>query len=599
MYSLRPYQQRALDELMSWLNRHNDGNPIVDACVGAGKSIIIAELCKSIIELDPQARIVMCVASKELCQQNLEKLRAIWEDAPAGVCSASLGQKDMNSQIIFATIGSIAKYAHELGKVNILIIDECHNVNSDNAGMYRSFIEDIKKYGSPYVCVIGFTGTPFRGDGIWLWQGKDPLFAGTATRVTMDELLKLGFLSPLVVDQGTPETIDTTGVKTSMGDYVVKDLENAALDPVIIKKTVSDLCERGAERKKWLIFCVTIDHAKAVLDELKVTENEHFTLNLNPEMVTSKTSNIMRSDILARFKLPHNQPSAINCLVNVACLTTGFDAPSTDLIALLRPTKSPVLYVQIAGRGMRIADGKQNCLWLDYTSTTRDLGPVNLIKGRNKINVVTDGTAPFKYCPDCGNMNPIHATECVECGALIPVNQNSPHNSTASNALPLHGFQSQPQLWFDIEQVGYYKHQGKNGKPPTLRIDYHVVDEVYPISEWKCFEHDGFALRMASQWWSDHMVGFDIPFSVDEALQLIHENQLTIYPTRIQCQKDAQGKFWQIKKYEYERKDRPTVISFGSNPDFLSNPVTGDIAFNNRMKNDMPTASEIDIDVPF
>lgn len=598
MYSLRPYQERALSELMDWLNRHTDGNPIVDACVGAGKSIIIAELCKRIIELDPQARIVMCVASKELCQQNLEKLRAIWKDAPAGVCSASLGQKDMTSQIIFATIGSIAKYAADLGKVNILIIDECHNVNTDNAGMYRSFIEDIKRFGSPYLCVIGFTGTPFRGDGIWLWQGKDPLFAGTATRVTMDELLKLEFLAPLVVDQNTPETIDTTGVKVAGGDYVVKDLENAAINPEIIRATVQDLYERGQSRKKWLIFCVTIEHAELVLEEIKRTAKDYSKLNLYPEIVTSKTSYLVRHDVLSRYKLPHNYPSAVNCLVNVACLTTGFDAPETDLIALLRPTKSPVLYVQIAGRGMRIADGKQDCLWLDYTSTTRDLGPVNLIKGRNKINTVVDGQAPFKYCPECGNPNPIHALECVECGEPIPVGEKHPHNVTASTALPLHGFQPPEQLWFDIEQIGFYKHQGKNGKPPTMRIDYHVKGEVFPISEWKCFEHDGFALRMACQWWADHMIGYEVPFTVDEAIQLIHENQLTIYPTKIQCQKDAQGKFWQIKKYEYERKDRPQVISFSSNPNF-SAPVTDTVDFKNFMTKELPPVSDIELDVPF
>lgn len=579
MYQLRPYQQRAIDELMDWLHRHNDGNPIVDACVGAGKSIIIAELCKRIIDLDPQARIVMCVASKELCQQNLEKLRAIWEDAPAGVCSASLGQKDMDSQIIFATIGSIAKYAHELGKVNILIIDECHNVNSDNAGMYRTFINDIKKYGSPYVCVIGFTGTPFRGDGIWLWQGKDPLFAGTATRVTMDELLKLGFLSPLVIDQKTPQTIDTTGIRTLGGDYVVKDLENAVIDPEIITATVKDLCERAGERKKWLIFCVTIDHAEAVLAELRKVAPNYFTLSIKPEIVTSKTSNIARADILERFKRPFNYPDAVNCLVNVACLTTGFDAPATDLIALLRPTKSPVLYVQIAGRGMRIAEGKQDCLWLDYTSTTRDLGPVNLIKGRNKINVVTDGTAPFKYCPECGNMNPIHATECVECGEPIPANVNQPHNSTASNALPLHGFQPIVPSAFNIVQIGYYKHQGKNGKPPTMRIDYHVDGEIAPISEWKCFEHDGFALRMASQWWLDHLPHKDIPLTIDEALNIIHDpNTLITIPTKVICQKDPQGKFWQVKLCEYERKDLPNVISYSPKSMLSFTPTPSDIS---------------------
>lgn len=556
MYKLRDYQERVLNELYDWLQRHPEGNPIVDACVGAGKSIIIAEFCRRAIEQYPQTRIVMCVASKELCQQNLEKLITIWPEAPAGVCSASLGQKDLSSQIIFATIGSIAKQAHNLGVVNLLIIDECHNVNPDNAGMYREFINDLKKYGSQYLCVIGFTGTPFRGDGVWLWQGKDPLFAGTATRMAMDELLEAGYLSPLIVDTGTPETIDSSDIKVSMGDYVIKDLEDAVIDPEIIKATVDDLFIRGEDRKKWLIFCVTIAHAQAVLDEVQ------YIGGLNAQIITSKTPMAIREDALTRYKLPHHHPNSINCLINVACLTTGFDAPETDLIALLRPTKSPVLYVQIAGRGMRIANGKKDCLWLDYTSTTRDMGPVNLIKGRNKNTTLLSKEAPFKYCPNCGNPNPIHAIECVECGEPIPINTKDPHGSHASNALPLHGYQPPEQCWFDIKQIGYYKHAGKNGKPPTLRIDYYHSEIEEPISEWKCFEHDGFALRMGCQWWIEHMPNVDVPLTVDDALVKIHSNDI-IRPNRILCQKDPQGKFWQVKQYQYgDTSEMPTIISY-------------------------------------
>ncbi|WP_131669219.1 DEAD/DEAH box helicase [Psychrobacter pygoscelis] len=559
MYQLRPYQERTLNELYDWLQRHPDGNPIVDACVGAGKSIIIAEFCRRAIEQYPQTRIVMCVASKELCQQNLDKLRAIWPEAPAGVCSASLGHKDVESQIIFATIGSIAKRAHELGTVNLLIVDECHNVNPDNAGMYRSFINDLKTYGSPYLCVIGFTGTPFRGDGVWLWQGKDPLFAGTATRVSMDELLEQGYLAPLVVDIDTPKMIDTSDVKVVAGDYVVKELEGVAIDPAIIKATVDDMFMRGGERNKWLIFCVTIDHAQAVLDEVQMIGG------MNAQIVTSKTPMKQRATILENYKLPYGHPDSVNCLVNVACLTTGFDAPETDLIALLRPTKSPVLYVQIAGRGMRIADGKKDCLWLDYTSTTRDLGPVNLIKGRNKQTAAVDQGAPFKYCLECGNPNPIHLDECIECGAPMPSESSDPHGFRAGKALPLHGFQPLPEEWLDVQQIGYYKHPGKNGKPPTLRIDYYYSELDEPISEWKCFEHDGFALRMGCQWWADHMPHASVPFTVDEALERIHDPSKGVItlPTRILVQDD--GKYKRVKKYQYGNTPHvPKVISYQS-----------------------------------
>jgi DNA or RNA helicases of superfamily II len=160
---LRDYQQRILSDLYAWFRRNPEGNPIVNACVGAGKSVMIAELCRQALSDWPETRIVMVVASRELCQQNLLKLYAVWPDAPAGVLSASLGGRDTQSQILFATIGSIAKRAHEIGHVDLLLVDECHNVNPAESGMYRTLITDLKRFGSTHLRVIGWTGTPFRG----------------------------------------------------------------------------------------------------------------------------------------------------------------------------------------------------------------------------------------------------------------------------------------------------------------------------------------------------------------------------------------------------------------------------------------------------
>lgn len=561
-YVLRDYQERALDELDDWLRRNPDGNPIVDMAVGAGKSIVIAEFCIRAIQQFPSTRIIMCVASKELCEQNAEKLTSIWEDAPVGICSASLGSQDFDSQIIFATIGSIAKYAHELGKVHILLVDECHNINPNNSGQYREFINDLKRFGNPHLCVIGFTGTPFRGDGVWLWQGTEPLFAGTATRVSMDELLLQGYLAPLVVEGDTPQLVDTTNVKVSGGDYVVRDLDIAANDPEIIEKTVNDIFLRAStDRKKWLIFCVTIDHAHAVLERV------NYITKTNAHIVTSHTPQGERAETLRRYKLPENHPDAVNCLVNVACLTTGFDAPETDLIALLRPTKSPVLYVQIAGRGMRIADGKKDCLWLDYTSTTKDLGAVNLIKGRNKRMNTETGDAPYKNCEECGNPNLISARECIECGNMFPEPEvKDPHNTVAGNLSPLmlegKPKPPPPAEWVKVSHVGYVKHRAKSGKAPTMRVDYYMNAFDDPISEWVCIEHKGYALTKAVEWWSANAGrGNTIPFKINDALELIHSRHSPIrQPSAILVQRDDNG-FDKIKEYKYNDTNMPPIVT--------------------------------------
>ena len=75
-------------------------------------------------------------------------------------------------------------------------------------------------------------------------------------------------------------------------------------------------------------------------------------------------------------------------MVNCDVLTTGFDAPNTDMIVMLRPTQSPGLYVQMMGRGMRIAEGKKDCLILDFAKNIERHGPINQIapnqKGKRK-----------------------------------------------------------------------------------------------------------------------------------------------------------------------------------------------------------------------
>ena len=603
-YVLRDYQERVLDELDDWLRRNPDGNPIVDSCVASGKSLIIAEFCKRAIAQYPATRIIMCVASKELCEQNAEKIRAIWEDAPVGICSASLGQQDFDSQIIFATIGSIAKYAHELGKVHILLVDECHNINPNNSGQYREFINDVKHYGNPHLCVIGFTGTPFRGDGVWLWQGTDPLFAGTATRVSMDELLLQGYLAPLVVESETPNLIDTSNVKVSGGDYVVRELDIAANNPEIIKETVADIFLRAStNRKKWLIFCVTIDHAHFVLEEIDRISK------VNARIVTSHTPQGERADILRRYKLPENHPDAVNCLVNVACLTTGFDAPETDLIALLRPTKSPVLYVQIAGRGMRIAEGKKDCLWLDYTSTTADLGAVNKIKGRNKRVSSEVGEAPYKNCEECGNPNLISAIECIECGNMFPEPEiKDPHSTTAGNLSPLlldgDTKKIPPPEWVKIAHVGYVKHRAKAGKKPTLRVDYYLNAFDDPISEWVCIEHKGYALMKATEWWSANAGrGNTIPFTVDDALDLIHsEHSPIVAPVAILVGRDKNGYDKITDRKFNDQGNHPTLVT--TKPIRVEQPtvettVTAVTAKPRNHRSNMLTDEEADALIPF
>lgn len=534
MLTLRPYQDRALADLWTWFETNDEGDPIVEASVGAGKSVLIAELCRRALADYPQTRVLMCVHSLELVQQNLQKLLQVWPEAPVGVYSASVGSRQLGRAITYATIGSVARRAHQLGQVDLMLVDECHLISSDEATMYRRLIDELRRY-CPAMRVIGWTGTAFRGDGIWLTQ--QGLFTHVAARITMAELLEAGYLAPL--SPAPVETrVNTEGVATSGGDYVVSALARAADKAELVTKACAELVRLAADRRKWLVFAVTIDHAEHLAAELRDVHG------VPCAVVSSKTPKAEREAKLAAFKR-----GGCRALVNVAVLTTGFDAPEVDCIALLRATKSPVLYVQIAGRGMRTAEGKTDCLWLDFTDTTYTLGPVDAVKGRARPAARDSGQgAPFRYCDGCGNPAPAAAPACPHCGAVFPEAERVTHSVQASVAPVL----SNGPQWHSITRVSYRHNMGKDGKPDTLRVEYWSGLRIAAM-EWICIEHPaGWARSKAQAWWNARGQA-PVPDTVDEALQRVAELR---EPGRILTRQA--GKYVEIINHEWQ-PDRVAV----------------------------------------
>lgn len=512
---LRPYQESVLQDLWGWMARNGTGDPIVEACVGAGKSLMIAEWCRGCIEAVPGTRILMLVHTKELVSQNLDKLLRIWPTAPAGVHSASLRRHDVGQDIMYATIGSVYRKAHLLGRVDMILVDECHLISGNEASMYRTLIAKLREY-NPALRVIGWTGTAFRGDGLWLRHHG--LFAGVAARVSMRELLDQGYLVPLV-SAPTEQIIDTEGVRIQAGDYVISGLAKAAMEGDRVERACKEIIRLAADRKSWLIFAVNVAHAEAVNAALR-------SLGVASNVVHQGTSAGDRDDMIEDYKA-----GRLRALVNVGVLTTGFDAPGTDCIALLRPTKSPVLYVQIAGRGMRCVGqnaaesavkGKSDCLWLDFTSTTADLGPVDQVKGRNPA---PPGRAPFRYCEECGAECPTSALNCHECGAALPPPAEPKaaeerHSTTVSTAKPI----AVSRVDHKVSTVEFDRHPSKRGGPDTLKVEYWSGFRVV-VREFLCFDHPAgsFPKGKAQTWWRDHGGALPAPASVSEALGRTHE----------------------------------------------------------------------------
>jgi DNA repair protein RadD len=478
---------------------------------------------------------VVIVPSKELAEQNAEKLRKIVPPhISVGYYSASLGKKQAMADIIVATIGSIAKNAHVIGNIKCVIVDECHLINPDGAGMYREFMRDLSQYCK--YRVVGLTATPFRGNGVWITHGKDPLFCGIAHETKVQELLDAGYLSPLIRPIDAIKTrIDATGVETGIsGDYREDQLgevvdgyvESAAIEA---KKLAED-------RKKWIAFTPTIATAEHLVITLEC-------VGIHAKLVCGDTPKTERERLIEEYRRGN-----IRCLVTVMALATGFDVADVDCILWLRPTKSPVLYVQGPGRGLRIAPGKTDCLWLDFTDTTERLGPVDSIKGRAPRNTGKyNGNAPYCLCPECGHhVRPASSLICPECGATIREEAEKVASSASNHAVMEH--QRQPKIAeYEVTNVTFAKHS-KLGSAPSLRVDYWSGPKIV-CKEWICLEHEGFAKAKAHQWWSINSTESQIilPVTVDEAL---NKTASLRSPVKIRVNED--GKYPKLTMAEFK-----------------------------------------------
>jgi DNA repair protein RadD len=180
-----------------------------------------------------------------------------------------------------------------------------------------------------------------------------------------------------------------------------------------------------------------------------------------------------------------------------------------------------VLYVQGAGRGFRIASGKENCLWLDFSDTTERLGPVDTIKGRKrpKKSEVERG-APMKTCEECGEQVPSALPACPTCGHEFPVKVQEVRQ--ASNAAIM-SMQAAPKInTYPVDRVAYRLHR-KEGKPDSIRVDYWCGLQVV-ASEWVCPIHGGFATAKAQRWIDERTPDPDYRwFSCDPAEEAIHD----------------------------------------------------------------------------
>ncbi|MBC7428520.1 MAG: DEAD/DEAH box helicase [Bacteriovorax sp.] len=401
MYKLRPYQKSAVDETIKHFQREKSPALIV-LPTGAGKSLVIAELARV-----ARGRVLVMAHVKELVEQNHSKYESY--DLKAGIFSAGLNRKDISGKVIFGSIQSIANADEEFfQEFSLLVIDECHRVSMEGETQYFQVITKLK-HANPEICILGLTATPYRLGQGWIYNynahkkdmrtTEERFFKKCIYDLSLGFMIKNKFLtSPIKIDSPVA-CYDFSSLKLTNDRYSLKEIESVLNDqkritPVII----GNLIEMAIDRLGVMIFTSSVAHAREILG----------LLPMGSALVTGETEISERDEIIHDFKL-----QKIKYLVNVSVLTTGFDAPHVDVIAILRPTESVSLYQQIIGRGLRLSPGKTDCLILDYTGVGHDIFSPEIDEDKPTENsVIVD-----VLCPQCGHHNDFWGI--VEDGEIV------------------------------------------------------------------------------------------------------------------------------------------------------------------------------------
>ena len=553
MTELRAYQQAAVEAVYEHL-RTRDDNPAAVLPTAAGKSWVIAQLVKDAV-LRWHGRVLVLAHVKELLEQNAEKIRRLCPEVPIGICSAGLNRRETDKPAIIAGIQSVYRRACELDAFDLVIVDEAHLIPPDGEGMYRTFLAEAKVV-NPHLRVIGLTATPFR-----LASGPictpEGIFNHICYEVGVRELIRDGYLCPLVTKAGINKA-DFERLHIRGGEFVADEVEDLMDDDRLVEAACGEIVAYTADRRTVLIFASGVRHAEHVR---RFLQDRH---GVECGLVTGETPAAERAELLARFRgetsaglLPR---TPLKYLVNVNVLTTGFDAPNIDCVAILRPTMSPGLWYQMVGRGFRLNPGKQNCLVLDFGGNALRHGPVDQLQmpgapGRSP------GDAPAKECPECHAVIAAGCARCPECGHAFPPPQRQRHDAQASAAGVLAGqFVDAEYEVLDIRYSVHTKRGAAEDAPKTMRVEYRIGEFTW-VSEWICFEHEGYARQKAVAWWRRRSPD-PVPDTAERAVE-IAEGGGVARTEKIVVRSIAGEKYDRIVGYTLAPKPEPVPIEEG------------------------------------
>lgn len=345
-FQLRPYQQAAVEAMLAALEE-NDRHPACIAATGGGKTVIMAGFIERYLRQYPQESVLVLAHRAELITQAAERFSHVLpHDLVPAIHCASLKQKEFG-KVTVASVQTIGKpdVLEKMPAPGLVIVDEAHRIPTSGDGQYQRLLKTLGERHRD-MRVVGFTATPWRMDGGHIVGPGNPLNY-TAYQIEPAMLMDDGFLvRPQWAKTLYP--IETGKARSRKGDFLNEDLRSAAA--IQHKERMQDLLTRTADRQNIIVFTIDRKHARMVAKDLP-----------GSVVIDGNTDQDTRDQRIQDFA-----DGKYRYLINVDLFIEGFDLPKIDAVAVLRPTQSASRWIQMVGRGLRTAEGKSDCLVLDY-----------------------------------------------------------------------------------------------------------------------------------------------------------------------------------------------------------------------------------------
>ncbi|MDE5757653.1 MAG: DEAD/DEAH box helicase, partial [Allobaculum sp.] len=373
----RPYQVKALNRI---LNEFNSGiqRTLLVMATGLGKTVILTGMafCKAYNkDRTPTGKKVLVLAHQNiLIDQAAEK----FEQAVGVQVSREKGSETCLDSPYPITVSSVQTMSRRLEKFDpnyfdLIIIDEAHHSESKQ---YKKVLNYFNT-----ALVLGVTATPDRAD-----KKNLGLFESVAFQYSIQEAQKDGYLAPITLQKAGIE-IDLSKVKKRKGDLIDSDLGTVIEDHLIdIAKQVRPM----TQGRKIVCFVPLIKTARKAAETFS-------KYGFNAVAISGEESKADRAEILNGF-----ESGRYDIIFNAMILTEGYDCPQVDCVIVLRPTTSRALYVQMVGRGLRLAEGKKDCLLIDFLFQHEgfDLaGPKDILGRRSEKKSGQKGKGQFHGQP--------------------------------------------------------------------------------------------------------------------------------------------------------------------------------------------------------